>query len=74
MQLVSYVNLERIFSDYVDKREGDSLTTKFGEEVMENYFSGPGDRRRGDERSLGDHEEWEGMIKSLLAASWKEMR
>jgi hypothetical protein len=27
---------ERIFSDYVDRRRGDSVTMRFGEEVMEN--------------------------------------
>jgi hypothetical protein len=31
----NHVNRERIFSDYVGRRGGDSLTTRFGEEVME---------------------------------------
>jgi hypothetical protein len=32
-----HVNQERIFGDYVDRRDGDSLTTKFG--VLHHLFS-----------------------------------
>jgi hypothetical protein len=33
-----YVNRERIFSDYMERRGGDSLTMRFGEEVMEKQL------------------------------------
>jgi hypothetical protein len=53
------VNRERIFSDFVESRGGDSLTMRFREEVVEKRpFSGPGDGR-----SVGDHEKWKGIIR-----------
>jgi hypothetical protein len=39
-----HVNRKRIFSDYVERRGGDSLTMKFGEEVTEKQtITGPGE-------------------------------
>jgi hypothetical protein len=39
-----HVNRERIFSDYVERRGGDSLATRLGEEEIEKWpFSGQGE-------------------------------
>lgn len=61
---------ERIFSNYMDRRGGDSFSTTYGEKLMEEWpFSEPGGKRRGDESRF-----WEAWkVERMMRKSFNDL-